>query len=123
MAKWVTSFVLAIVLAGSALAGFPLHTGERNSEMASCCKAARAQDDSLATLSAKLCCAVNCSEPSPTAPAGTGKVSPLRLNALHPVITQSQTFTLIFHSRFSPTPGYLQDSSPPPYIRHLALLI
>jgi hypothetical protein len=123
MAKWFTSLFMVVALAGSALAGFPMHAGERNPSMDDCCKAARAEDDSAATLSAKLCCAMNCSEPSPTAPTGTGNISPLHINVLHPAATQSQTFTPIFHSRFSSTPGYLQGSSPPPYIRHLALLI
>jgi hypothetical protein len=123
MVRWFTSLFMVVALAGSALAGFPMHAGEGTPGMDDCCKAARAQDDSPATLSAKLCCAVNCSEPGPTAPTGSGNISPLRINVLHSAVTQSQTFTPIFHSRFSSTQGYLQDASPPPYIRHLALLI
>lgn len=123
MAKWLTSFVLVVTLAGSALAGFPMHAGERDAGMASCCKAARAQDGSPATMSAKLCCAVNCSEPGPTAPAGAGNLSPHIFAVFHPAIIQSQKLTAQTFSRFHLTPGYLSDSSPPPYIRHLALLI
>jgi len=122
MKKWFTSLVLVIAVGGSALTGFAMHGGERDAKMASCCKAARARDNSQATLSAKLCCAINCTEPVPQAPSGV-KVSPLVITSPHPAGIQPPALTSVTFSRFYSEPVYTSDSSPPTYIRHLALLI
>ena len=59
-------FVL-FALAGSVLAGTPLH--DPNAGMMECCKRAKSKDHSPVAEAARLCCAVNCTESVPT-PSG-----------------------------------------------------
>jgi hypothetical protein len=122
MVKWFTALVLVIALAGSALAGFPLHSGEHQSEMMSCCKEARAQDYTPSAAAARLCCAVNCSQPGPTAPTSTVRNSPLTIVPLHPANIQSPLIVPGINLRLRWTQVHSTDSQPT-YIRHLALLI
>lgn len=128
MAKWLTAFVLLLIMTGSALAGIPMHSGEQGcamSDMAGmdCCAKAQAQSEAPAASVARLCCALNCSQPGSTnAPANVLRLSPLRAIVLHPATIQPPA--AIVNPRFDSdwTQVHPQNSKPT-YIRHLALLI
>jgi len=74
MAQRLTSLVLLLILAGGVLAGTPVFSrgGDSMSAM-DCCK--RQRMDVSSAGAAQLCCAVNCSDAAPTAPAGSANLS------------------------------------------------
>lgn len=124
MTKWLTASVLLVAMVGSVLAGTPLHSGEEHCpmNMQDCCETAHSPGNAPEVSTARLCCALNCSEPGTTAPANTFKIQPLAA-ALHQAIvppTPVVQNSAIFHSRSAPVSGQTQL---PAYIRHLALLI
>jgi hypothetical protein len=123
MVKWLTSLALIIALGGSALAGVPAR--KRDPKMASCCKAALMHPDQAVHLKAKLCCALGCTEPAPTSPSGVKNNFTRSAKIFqHPAFIQPQSYVPPgAHLRLSASSSYLTDSSPPTYIRHLALLI
>lgn len=131
MAKWLTSFFLLAVLAASALAGIPMHSGEKECGMGDmagqmdCCAMARMKSDKPEVRAARLCCALNCTEPGTTPLPGSSYKASQQLA----VVLQS---ALVPPSAFLSSPGTLshaysppglRQSSKPAYIRHLALLI
>jgi hypothetical protein len=125
MAKWLTSLFLLAVMTGSTLAGMPLHSGEKECPMAGmdCCAKAQMKGDKPEVQAARVCCALNCSEPGTTTPTGSFKISPqfavvlnsLLVPCISPLPNPGPARS------FSP-PGYRQNLDPA-YIRHLALLI
>jgi hypothetical protein len=125
MVKCFTSLVMIAILGGSVIAGVPMHVGEQGcsmGEMMDCCELARQQSDTPSVASARLCCAINCSQPGTLMPGGVGRI-PLPAAVIpHPATMQLfvpfQSSAL--HSR--ETQSFAQGSSPP-YIRYLALLI
>jgi hypothetical protein len=124
-----TSLVLLLVLAGSAFAGVPLHSGESECSMSQamdgmdCCKAALMGRESPEATAARLCCAINCSHEGSTPPSGL-RVSPQSRPAVSdyqpgtPALPASPLLT----ARINRSHGPPTDSHPA-YIRHLALLI
>jgi len=60
-----TSLFLLLALAGGVLAGMPLHSGT-DGQMMDCCDKAKTKERSPSADAARLCCAVNCSSPTPT---------------------------------------------------------
>lgn len=127
MLKHLTFLLLIAILGGSALAGVPLHSGERACRMGEmemdCCQTAQMQSDAPEVLAARLCCALEC---PPSVPAETG-IATMRVPApavviLFPLISQPLLTVR------SPLPDIVSaqthaSTSPPTYIRHLALLI
>ncbi len=77
MKKRCASLVLLLMLGGSAFAGIPLHSGERGCNMTmegmDCCKAALMQSETPEVAAARLCCALNCSQPGATMPSSTAR--------------------------------------------------
>src|SRR6266850_6683824 len=75
------SLVVLLVVAGSAVAGAPLHSNEQSCSMGGamgemdCCKAALSKAQTAESASARLCCAVNCSTDG-TSPASSVRHSP-----------------------------------------------
>jgi hypothetical protein len=127
MKKWLTAFFLLVAMLASVLAGTPLpmHSGEGECPMTGmmdCCAKAQMQNDAPEVRTAQLCCALNCSEPSPTAPAGTSNFSP-PVAALQSAVITYHVFPLNRGLARSNSPPGLQSPSNPAYIRHLALLI
>jgi hypothetical protein len=127
MAKWLTAFFLLAVMAASVLAGTPLpmHAGEKEcpmTGMADCCTKAQAPTDAPEARAAQLCCALNCSNPSPTPPSGAFNFSP-PVAALQSAVVAYHALPLITGPARSHSPPGLQTHSYPAYIRHLALLI
>src|SRR5437773_10523903 len=124
------SLVLVFVICGSALAGVPLHSNEQECSMPGmagmdCCKkAAQAQSLTPEVSTARLCCALNCSQSGTTGSTGSQlpRPSTSQAMAIHPSVFQPLVATLHLSVRSS------WVDSPPPYsnpayIRHLALLI
>jgi hypothetical protein len=129
MAKWLTSLVLITVIAGSALAGMPLHSGEQECTMSGmsgsmdCCALAHMQGDTPEISGARLCCAVNCPQSGTTEPGGSfQRTSPLVIIAQHPATIQPPPAIPASKFGYQPAQDHLPNSQPT-YIRHLALLI
>ncbi len=123
-----TALVFILVIAGGAAAGTPLHSHDQECEMGGmavmdCCKKAREQSGAPEVLAARLCCAINCSQPAPT--GSTGTVNPQTaqapatspLNAATPPATPLSLSVKRGQAQFPPL------NFPPGYIRHSALLI
>src|SRR5882672_2667186 len=129
MVTRLASLALVLVIGGSVFAGIPLHSNEQECSMPSmagmdCCEKA-AQSESLApeVSTARLCCALNCSQSGTTGSTGSQLPRPSsQAIAIHPSSAQPLVGTLHLSLRSS------RADSPPPYsnpayIRHLALLI
>ena len=124
-----TSLLLLLVLAGSAFAAVPLHSGESECSMGQpmdgmdCCKAALMGGGSPEATAARLCCAINCSHEGST-PQSSLRVSPQS----RPAVSDYQPAMLslpdpiVLAARINRSHGPPTDSHPA-YIRHLALLI
>lgn len=128
MLNWVTALVLLVAMAGGVLAGtsLPMHADEHEAcpmtGVMDCCAKAQLQPDTPEIRAAQLCCALNCSEPSPTTPSGTLNLSPQQGITLHSAPVP--------HAPLPAQPGLARFNLPrlrppahPAYIRHLALLI
>jgi hypothetical protein len=128
MKSRLVSLFLLLVLAGSTLAGIPMHFGETECGMDSmmdmdCCEAALTQESSPEVAEAKLCCALNCAKDGTTSPPNIVRVTPPPLAAApsHPALAQplalnSLQIRLIDRLHGPPDSG-------PKYLRNLALLI
>jgi hypothetical protein len=126
MRKRLTALSLLLLMTGGTLAGAPLHSGERECHMAGmmdCCAKARMKGNKPEVRAARLCCALNCTEPGTTPPAASFKLSPQLAVVLGGVLVP-RTTSLQSHGPAQPSlpHGYRQNSNPA-YIRHLALLI
>ena len=122
------SLVLLLTFAGSALAGVPMHFNEQSCPMGmmgdmDCCKTALLRNDTPQVASARLCCALNCSEDA-TTPASVIQIQPntqplavTHLLGAHPILPN---VALLRYNNYSHGPP---KDSHPAYIRHLALLI
>jgi|SRR6266850_7039814 len=129
MRKQFTSLALLLVLAGSAFAGVPMHSGESECSMGAamagmdCCKAALMGAEAPEVTAARLCCATNCSHDGSTPPSSS-RVSPQS----RPAVSDYQQgapalpIYLLLTARINRSHGPPTDSHPA-YIRHLALLI
>jgi len=124
MVKWFISLVLALLLAGSAIAGVPFHMGEKKCPMMGtddCCEKAESQSTTPEVYTARLCCSLNCNVPGTTTPTSTTLKAPsptVALTAAIPamsVITKRGLFVNLSPER--------NQHSPPIYLQHLALLI
>jgi hypothetical protein len=127
--KRLTALVFILVIGGGALAGTPLHSHDRECEMGGmagmdCCKKARGQSDAPEVLAAKLCCALNCSQPAPTGstPAPNTQSAPSPTSSpLHSAATPPAS---LLPPPLKPGQALvLPLNFPPGYIRHSALLI
>lgn len=115
---------LVLLLAGSAVAGVPMSSGDGGCmHGVDCCKTALTQQVTPDVADAKLCCALECAQNGTTSPGKAGHVtSPAPVPAsTHPVLirplaNQSLVFHYIDRLHGPPTPG-------PVYLRNLALLI
>jgi hypothetical protein len=126
MLKWCTSLILTIVLAGSAFAGVPMHSGERHCPMMGtdeCCEKAESQNPSPQVYTARLCCSLNCSVPGTTGPTGATLKAPSITAALHSAINIPAAYLMAVRRLFANLAPDRNQHSPPFYIQHLALLI
>jgi len=124
------SLALILVIGGSVCAGIPLHSNEQECgmpEMAGmdCCKkAAQAGPITPEISTARLCCALVCSQSGTTGSTGTKLPRPstnqsfsICQSFVQPSVLSPQ---ISLRSRWSDSPP---PYSNPAYIRHLALLI
>jgi hypothetical protein len=130
MLKKSTNLLLILAFGASVAVGMPLHSNEQESSMSGtagvdCCKKA-AQVESLTpeVSTARLCCALNCSQTGTTGSSGSQLPRPSTSQpiAFHPSSVQPSLGAPLLSFRLS------WADSPPPYsnpayIRHLALLI
>jgi hypothetical protein len=123
-----TSLMLLLVLGGSALAGVPAHSSEQLCPMGGamgemdCCKAALLKAQTAETVSARLCCAINCSKEG-TSPTSGVQLSPkLRLAIVQYPPVAAALPSIFKLARIDRLHGPPVDSNPA-YIRHLSLLI
>ena len=129
MGMRLTSLVLLLIVAGGAFAGTPLHSSEQSCSIGGamgemdCCKAALIKAQPPESVSARLCCAVNCSKEG-TSPTNGVRFSPqLQLSvSAYPVRAQSLLPTIPLLGNIDRLHGPPTDSNPA-YIRHLSLLI
>ena len=123
------SLVILLVVAGSAVAGAPLHSNEQSCSMGGamgemdCCKAALSRNHTPQVASARLCCSLSCSQ-SGTTPSNGVRVQPKMQPSLSAhligALVIPPSMPLLRHSAYSHGPPV---GSNPAYIRHLALLI
>lgn len=127
MRKRFTVFMLIAALAGSALAG--VHGNESAHKcpmmgMSDCCETAALQSAAPQVSAARLCCALNCTEPGTTGPTNAFNLSSSLSLAVQvgvvPPIAAASPYASPPHPYSSLSPP--RDSHPA-YIRHLALLI
>ncbi|HKP46815.1 MAG TPA: hypothetical protein VJT50_09460 [Pyrinomonadaceae bacterium] len=124
-----TALALLLLLASSAFAGMPMHSNEQSCPMGSamgdmdCCKAALMQNQTPQVTTARLCCALNCSQDG-TIPSNATRVSPpLQIPvAAYPVSIQPVVPSMFLVTRAANSHGP-PTASHPAYIRNLSLLI
>src|SRR5439155_24581332 len=96
MAYRLASLALVLVIGGSVFAGVPLHSNEQECSMPEmagmdCCKkAAQAQSLTPEVSTARLCCALNCSQSGTTGSTGSQLPRPSTSHAvaIHPSAAQ-----------------------------------
>jgi hypothetical protein len=122
-----TIFMLVAVTVSGALTGVHGNEGRHKCPMmgmSDCCEKAGLQAATPQVSAARLCCALNCTEPGTTNPTGAFNVSPSLSLAAHsgvvPPAVAASPYALPHHAYSSPSPP---KDSHPAYIRHLALLI
>ena len=127
MRKRVTTLFLIAAVAVGALTGVHAHAGEHDCPMAGmgadCCATAREDGGEPQVSAARLCCALNCTEPGTTGPAGAFELPATAVLALY-----SWAVPPAAAASWQPLPRSRRASESPPdshpaYIRHLALLI
>lgn len=117
-------FVL-FALAGSVVSGTPLHS--RNDKMMKCCDKARSKDHSPAAGSARLCCAVNCNELTPTPSGVSFNFSPSNKSVSQSIADQIAALFSTKEGQTSKSPLFLRvvpaRTFQPRYIQHNSFLI
>src|SRR6266851_5749025 len=124
-----SSLALILVIGGSVFAGIPLHSNQQECSMPEmpgmdCCKkAAHAESLTPEVSTARLCCALNCSQSGTTGSTGpqlprpAGQAIAIHRSSVQPLVG---TMPLSIRSSWTDSPP---PYSNPAYIRHLALLI
>ena len=130
--KWVTSLVLVLAIAGSAVASVPMNFGVHYCGDMDCCMTEMGgasshnmqEEHNAPTEQAEgLFCFLNCSDPMlPGQTATVRQVSPFFNSNTHPATVQIPATVTVAPPRRDVTDNYRQNSKPI-YIRHLALLI
>lgn len=127
MGKWFTSFILTAVIVGSVMAGVHSDAGEHKCPLmgvSDCCQTAGSQSTVPTVSAARLCCALNCTEPGTTAPSGASSVSGSQFINVNAKIIPPRAIAAACATPAAPSliERHLQAAHPV-YIRHLALLI
>src|SRR6266478_5415431 len=129
MVTRLASLALILIIGGSVSAGIPLHSNEQECSrpdmagMDCCKKAAQAESLTPEVSTARLCCALNCSQSGTTGSTGSQlpRPSASQAIAIHPASVQPIVGSphLSLRSSWADSPP---PYSNPAYIRHLALL-
>lgn len=127
MKRLLSSLFVLFALAGSILAGTPLHAGMMDKNMMKCCKKAKGSEQSPSANAARLCCAINCNDPAPTSAVSSSNFSPAGVNVTESIVKQVAEL-LGKRRQYAPilvaidsTPPV--QSSPPKFIQHHSFLI
>jgi hypothetical protein len=126
--KWFTAFILIAAVTSGALAGVHSDAGKHScpmeSMMGDCCATAHGQDHGLQVSAARLCCALNCTEPGTTVPTGAFNISSQLSAVLYAGVVPFTEALAPHPAQLRPYPAsHHPPQSHPAYIRHLALLI
>lgn len=127
MKRLMSSFFVLFTLAGSVLAGMPLHGGMMDKNMMKCCKKAKGHEQSPSADAARLCCAVNCNDPAPTSSVSSFNFSPTGVNVTDSILRQLPEL-LDKRRRIAPVLPAIDvsptlQSSTPKFIQHHSFLI
>ena len=121
--------MLVLMMAGTVLAGVPVHFGGHDCGSMECCETEKGSTTSRADggagedSAASLYCFLSCPQPTFPYPSGTaGQASSSVRADDHPVAVKPPMLAPVASLRHGAAEIYLQDSHPI-YIRHLALLI
>ena|SRR2546430_954204 len=125
MVKRLTLLFLLLALAGGVVSGTPLHSPD--DRMMKCCKRAKSKDNTPEANAARLCCAVNCSDPAPGSRGASSNFAPLgfavsqsiagQIAALFPARRVQLSTPFRYSREFLPRPFL------PKFIQHNSLLI
>lgn len=130
MRAQITSLVVLLILTGGAVSGVPLHSNEQECSMPEmagmdCCKkAAQAESLTPEVTTARLCCALNCSQSGTT--GSTESQVPRPSTSLAVAIYPASVQPLVGAPQLALRSSWADSPPPysnPAYIRHLALLI
>ena len=125
MKKWLTSLFLTMALVSALLAAMPLH--QENSHMMKCCQKAKSKEQSREANLARLCCAINCTDPVPNAPCASFNFSPSIIIIRDSII--KQIASLLNKQKPNTTVTFSFERQPqkqrfqPKYIQHHSILI
>ena len=120
MIKRLASLVMILTLGGSVLAGIPMPSSE--SGMMDCCKKALEHNHSPHVAAARLCCAMNCNEPSSTSSNTSQSFSQTSCEPMPSVVAALPTIQTSRQLGTQFTSNTLSRTYPV-YILNLALLI
>jgi hypothetical protein len=126
--KRLTSIFLFLALCGSIVSGMPLHAEKMNGTMMHCCKKAKSKEQTPQASLARLCCAVNCTEPSPNSPGASFNFSPSAIIISDSIIKQIAALISAKEKPVSTVAVSLERARfprkiPPKYIQHHSILI
>jgi hypothetical protein len=128
MKKWLTSFFLLLALASGVIAGAPLHSGNMNSQTMKCCKKMKNNGQVPASSLARLHCAINCTDSSPSPGGSSTNFSPSGIK-ISDSISKQIALLLSAKQKSLPTSAVkfecpiLPRKIPPKYIQHHSILI
>ena len=128
MKKWLTSVFLLLALASGALAGTPLHAGNMNSQTMKCCKKMKSNGQAPVSSLARLHCAINCTDSSPSPGGSSSNFSPSGIKISDSIIKQIARLLSIKEKTNSttailPERVVLPRKIPPKYIQQHSILI
>ena len=125
MTKWFTSSILLFALAGGALSGMPVHAEKPG--MMKCCDKAKGNDKTPEAYAARVCCAVNCSDSTPTPSSPSFNFSPASIAISRSIAEQIAALFPTAKALPSISPQYsreiLTQTFQPKYIQHNSFLI
>ncbi len=125
MTRWIKSFLFLLAISGGILAGMPLHAA--NSQMMECCDKAKSSAKTSEARMARLCCAINCSDSTPTPQSTSFNFSPANLTISESIAEQIAALFPTAKAVPSLSPQYsreiLNQTFQPKYIQYNSFLI
>lgn len=125
MATRLTLLFLILSLASGVLAGTPLH--DPNEGMMECCKRSKSMEQSNTAEVSRLCCAMNCSTPTPTPSQGSFNPAPTNFTITASIADQIAALFARRNAAPVVSIAYSREILPrtfqPSYIQHHSFLI
>jgi hypothetical protein len=123
--KRLTLLFVVLAIAAGVVSGMPLHAP--NEKRMKCCDKARGKDRSDRAEAARLCCALNCTESTPTPSGVSFNFNPANAAAERSIADQIAALFPVRANRPSPLPLYHPRTPPRPpdakYVQHHSFLI